>query len=149
LGGQALSGHRGDGREPCFWGHRLLQQFGSPPVHGKFRFQGCDPLAGGDQLGVVGGGDAGQQSRVNTFLPAPVVDGLITDLEIRRDGRDRATGPDEIEDSAAELRRIRLRHLVASSTILQREKSTKPTPPNPGHISESTEPGAVPGVERP
>jgi hypothetical protein len=84
--------------------------FGRAAVHRQLDLQRGDPLPRGDEFRLIGRTHPGKLAGVDPFLAAPVVDGVIADPQIGRDGRDRAAGSDEIKHSPAELRRIRLRH---------------------------------------
>jgi hypothetical protein len=72
------SGHRGEGRVPHFWGHRLGQQLYRPPGHGQLGQLGDAP-ARRHQLGMVAGRPARSLSGVDQRLRPPVVDGLVAD----------------------------------------------------------------------
>jgi hypothetical protein len=108
LEGQAFSGHRLDGRVADFWAHRLLQQLCGPAGDGQLGFQLGDPPSCRHQLCVVACGQAGVVAGVDEVLPAPVVGGLVADLQIRRDLGDGTAGGEQVQDLTTELWRVAL-----------------------------------------
>jgi hypothetical protein len=65
----------------------------------------------------------------------------VTDTEIGSDLGDRAAGSNQIEDLASELFGVTLGHGHGSFCGRRDQKSSKPTPRNPGHIKVSDSPG--------
>jgi hypothetical protein len=125
------------------WVARLPQQLTGPFQDGHLGLQLADALVGRAELGQFGAVESGQLPGVDQFLAAPAIDRLVADTEVDGDLGDRTAGGHEVEHLAAELFGITLGHGHGSFDGCRDQKSSKPTPCNPGHIKESTKPGAV------
>jgi hypothetical protein len=69
-----------------------------------------DPLARGDQLGMVAASHAGDLAAVDQLLPPPGVDHLGADVQVIGDLRDWPASGHQIQDLPPELRRVPLGH---------------------------------------
>jgi hypothetical protein len=73
-------------------GAGVLEQLRGAAVDRDLGLKLGDPPTGGDELGVVGTGRAGQLTGVDQLLTPPGVDGLVADVEISGDLRDATAG---------------------------------------------------------
>jgi hypothetical protein len=92
------------------WVVRLPQQLTSSFEDRNLGFQLTDALIGRSQLGLLSTIETGQLPSVDQLLFAPAVDRLVTDAQIGSDLGDRADAGHQIENLAAELLGITLRH---------------------------------------
>jgi hypothetical protein len=120
-----------------------VSQFTGPFQDGHLGLQLADALIGCAELGQFGAVQPSQPTAVDQLLTPPVVDGLIADTEVGCDLGDRAAGSHQIEDFAAELFGITLGHGHGSFDGRRDQKSSKPTPCNPGYIRGCMKPGMV------
>ena len=88
------------------------------------------------EFGLLGAVETGQLPGVDQFLFAPAVDRLVTDTEVGCNLSDRAPCSHQVEHLAAELFGITLGHGHGSFDGCRDQKSSKPTPYNPGHITD-------------
>lgn len=65
-----------------------------------------DPPPGRGKLRLLNRGEPRRLPGVDVLLPAPCVDRLFAHLQVMRDLRYLAAGPEQVEDLAAELRRV-------------------------------------------
>ncbi|MFE2581770.1 hypothetical protein [Streptomyces sp. NPDC059378] len=83
---------------------------------------------------LVAAGRAGQLARVDEVLAPPDTDRLVADAEELGDLGGLPSGCDEIANPAAELVRTVAGH-HGLRRLLERQLSSNPTPPEPGHIT--------------
>src|SRR5204863_8381964 len=67
-----------------------------------------------NELGPVAGADPRQAAGIDKLLPAPVVNRLITDLQVPNQLRDRAAGPRQVQHLTTKLRWIAPRHAYST-----------------------------------
>jgi hypothetical protein len=88
------------------WGHHLSDLLHRPAHRLQLGLQLGDPAFGRGQLALLATGQPRFQAAVDAVLAAPGVDRLVADAKRLGDLGDRAASLDQIQDLAAELRRI-------------------------------------------
>jgi hypothetical protein len=129
-----VSGHPADGHVPVSWGHHPVQQLQRPLGGGELGLQRGDLAVRCSEFALLGRRQARLDTAVDSILAPPVVDRLVTDVQVSSDVDDLAAGSQQIEDLPTELRWIAttshacLLQSGGTRILYQRLRQTRGTP---------------------